>query len=561
MKGSITAQQACKQPSALDVKAAEMLEARQLIEDLKVDYERLGIEAGFQSVQVVLATPHFAVDFGYLQHRITTTSAYLQDAVLELLRPTHLQPPTISKASSSPQIETQAEDLERVSLVNSQHHRRSSKAESSGQKKSILKRSSRGKRDIHEVDSRRNERITQASMNRKEVSIPEETSHQQDTKAASRHRKPHEEEPKQVSEDEGGSQMSESQSCGSRQQELRAAEERPKFDAFLETRVTNPAVILRDNMLLDDSILPTCLTALSETEVAVGTASGCLMITDLRSSRWIDLGVGGPIISLKALGRRVLCCIDSSVDNLCLVDIDKPDASVFLKGHSRGVADGTWFDAERRLVTVGKDGKVIMWRCQPLAIMKILKVSNLPLNSVTSLPTGGTIVTGGDDTSIRVFAVTLEALVAQRSISDSAAITRVDGFYQNTKFVASANIQGQVKIWDVTTGDCLKVVATGGLVQSILKITSQSGCADQTEIKLLIFVKGHDRPLIANVNEEEKLQPTGLSPVPLCGSGQIGRLVEIFTCDPITGFSFLAITETDIEGRSLDRYKFLPNHP
>lgn len=223
-------------------------------------------------------------------------------------------------------------------------------------------------------------------------------------------------------------------------------------DVFLNNRISNPGIWLVESYPLNQSVVPTCLTAISLTEIVIGTSSGLLIVTDLYSSRSIKVA-DCPVICLKARGRLLAACFDSPAHNLCLLDIDYPDDLMYLQGHSRAVSDVAWSEGGNHFLTVGKDGKLNLWNWDPLSLTKSLKVSNLPLNSVACLAKGSIVAVGGDDGCIKVFSIIENQLQYRNTLQDTSAITKLDSFYQNTKFVASSNLLGELKIWDLTSGE------------------------------------------------------------------------------------------------------------
>lgn len=442
-----------------------------MIEELKQSYNQLDLENQYKMIEEMLATKDFAVDKPFLEERISQTSFYLQQAIEELMKP-KLKPQEVPRRTETHNLVlTSSSDLsgglKTPQGVDKQIHF----PQSSGKKPSILK-ASKVAAEMPEPD--RGEKIAEKKVGNKQSEIAvrnhemEEYCEKQEvyrlrqkeklacvqqeviTHKSGKGLEPLEE----VLEEVTRSVKSHSASEGGLSTPGCALNlERPSLDVFLNCQIPKPALLSMNSLCLGNSVTPTCAAFISDSDLVVGTAGSGILVTDFNVKCWIKLPNPSPIIAMKSLGRLVACCIDSPTDNLCLIDVEHSDDMMFLKGHSRGVTDVSWTDNAKHFVSVGKDGKLVFWKWDPLSQLKTLKVSNLPLNSVTSLYKSKLIVTGGDDSTIKVFSISGDTISFRSSIQDSAAITKVDSFYQNTKFVVSTNILGEIKIWDVTTGE------------------------------------------------------------------------------------------------------------
>lgn len=98
----------------------------------------------------------------------------------------------------------------------------------------------------------------------------------------------------------------------------------------------------------------------------------------------------------------------------------------------------------------------------------------------------------------------------------------------------------------------------GGRIDAFLKLTCQSGQADETEIQLLAFQQGSTRPVLASVNDTEgKKTINNGAEVKLHSKVVAFNKVEVFQSEPMIGFKFLALTDNDGKP-ALDLYNFLP---
>jgi WD40 repeat protein len=456
----------------LDNKANEYMTAKAMIEDLKHKYSDIGLETQYALIQEMLVTKDFAVDKPFLEERIAQTSFYLQQAIEELMKPkvrplnsTPInKPPVLSShhAEAPVQITTpQGVDKKihfptssnkKSSILKVPKHKDAPISDRSYQQQDTeipkIQKESAKRSSMEEYKSQKG--INQNRQNEKQASIQ----HEMELLNLYQKSISNKESLPEVREEDLRSIKSSSASENGRKTPDNIIRlQKPALDVFLNGKIRNPAVLSMKFLDLGMDIVPTCVAFISDSDVVVGTAGSGILISDFGVKCWIKLPNSAPIIGMKSLGRLVACCLDSPTDNLCLIDVEHSDDMMFLKGHSRGVTDVTWTSSAEHFVSVGKDGKLVFWKWDPLTQLKSLKVSNLPLNSVTSLAKSKLIVTGGDDSTIKVFCISGDSIAYRNSIQDTAPVTKVDSFYQNTKFVSSTNLLGEVKIWDISTGE------------------------------------------------------------------------------------------------------------
>lgn len=440
-----------------------------MIDEVKETYASMQLDAAYQQIRDLLAKENCALDRKFLRERITETGKFLSEAIQELTRQKKAAYPSPSARARAVSVETPAFTPESLSTPkNDQQATLGFDRQSSSKKPSILKagKYASAKQQRHEEAEGSNKRKSRmqvfldADLKQREDytfdSYDEDSGPRQAKTTALDPGSASDREPVEKRREQPVGAQPLSKSAANDQQVAKQVrppyEPKPTTDVFLNNCIANPGLWLVESFPLGPAIVPTCLTSLSLTEIVVGTSSGLLIVTDLKSSRRLQVA-DGPIVGLKARGRLLAVCVDSPAHNLCLLDLDFPDDVMFLQGHSRAVADVAWSDGGRSFLSAGKDGKLNLWNWDPLSLLKSLKVSNLPLNAVACLAKSDLVAVGGDEGCIKVFAVGGGNLQYRNTLQDSAAITKLDSFYQNTKFVASANLLGELKVWDLSSGE------------------------------------------------------------------------------------------------------------
>lgn len=447
----------------LDTKAHNYLEVKSLLEDLKQKYHSLGLENQDHELKKIISTDFYAVDKPFLQERISQTSHYLQEAIQELMKSktsspvAPLHPPLLSPAQTPESLITpKYDEMKNINFEKT----------SSSKKPSILKpgkfSSSNPKNQYESNDKEKYDKCDinpiKVSVTAKPQSRLQKNSDVKDLEDYAFESYDSDTTPKitkvQVVEPEAKKPKEAKMPARKEPKEVQRTKLEPRaaLDIFLNNHIANPGLWAVSSLPLGKDLVPSCLTVVSPSEVVVGTASGTLLVSDLNYTRRIKIS-NDPIISIKSLGHLVACCFDSAANNLCIVDIDFPDDLMFMQGHSRAVTDVAWSDGGSHFISVGKDGKLNFWNWDPLSLAKSIKISNLPLNSVACLAKSNLVAVGGDDGCIKVFSISEGSLFYKTTLQDNAAVLKLDSFYQNTKFVASTNLLGELKIWDLSSAE------------------------------------------------------------------------------------------------------------
>lgn len=103
-------------------------------------------------------------------------------------------------------------------------------------------------------------------------------------------------------------------------------------------------------------------------------------------------------------------------------------------------------------------------------------------------------------------------------------------------------------------------ISSGTSVEAILKITTQPYGSDKTDIRFLIFKKNNPKPVLANMNEQNKLENIRVVPVQISSRFRSSNKVVIQKSDPFIGFSFIALTESTDQRSAIEKFNFLPNY-
>jgi WD40 repeat protein len=420
----------------------------------------LELEKQYGDLEQILMKDYYAIDKPFLKERIAQTSKYLSEAIQELTRPktTALTKPA-SNAKSTSIIQAMPTPDSEITPKNNTGKTINFDKASSSRKPSILKSSKYGSARRPSLESRnvnirlqldpevRDQDYVFDSCDEDSVQRESKVKIAEPPKLVKKQLEIQEPTQKQVVNNHGAVDPKKTAAVSKP-----VYEPRPVTDVFLNNRISKPAVWLTESLILGSDITPTCLAVLSATEVVVGTSGGLLIVSDFKTTRRIKIS-DSPVIGLKTRGRLVAVCLDSAAHNLCLVDVEYPEDTMFMQGHSRPVSDVAWSEYGDQFVSVGKDGKLNLWKWDPLTLLKTVKVSNLPLNSVTCLAKSDLVAVGGEEATIKVFSIAQGDLQYKNTLQDSSSIVKLDSFYQNTKFVASANLLGELKIWDVTSGE------------------------------------------------------------------------------------------------------------
>ena len=423
----------------LDKRALECIETKIMIDNLKKVYNELKFPAQFELIEEMLATKELAINKPFLEERISQTSLHLQKAIENLMKP-ELKIQKIKLETQTSIFKSYSDTLDEVSSPKSTDQlilitpkpytipsilKGSRNNERQNSDRSLRK--SEEKRKIKFIEPERNTPQSNPSQSQPDPPPPPTSSN------PPTHTTP------VIRPDDRCTRQAD-------------VTHRPQTDVDIATHISAPAVVSMDRLWLADGVVAMCVAVVSDCDVVVGTEKNGILLTDFRSKRWIKLPNEAGVVGVKSWGRMVVCCLDSPTDNLWLVDLENSDDMMMLKGHSKGVTDVAWTDNAKHLVSVGKDGKLVFWSWNPLSQIKRLKVSNLPINSVTILTNSNLVVTGGDDATIKIFCITGDSITYKNSIQDTVAVTKVDSFYQNTKLVVSKNLLGEIKSWDILSG-------------------------------------------------------------------------------------------------------------
>ena len=205
------------------------------------------------------------------------------------------------------------------------------------------------------------------------------------------------------------------------------------------------------------------------------------------------------------------------------------------------VTDIQWLSHDK-FVSVGRDGSIGYWSTVKNVQPKYYSCSKSAINGCTVINKGQTLVVGGDDCSLNVYRHSGNSeLQVEKVIKDSAPITMVDSFYNNIKFILSCNSVGDIKIWDVQTSECLKVInAKRSQIVGLLKVLCFTTTPD---IFLLGFHRGEAQASYLRVDDGSSSVPTILNgrPLHMNPSSFAKEVCQITRVSPKEGFDYTVL--------------------
>ena len=227
------------------------------------------------------------------------------------------------------------------------------------------------------------------------------------------------------------------------------AEPHPIHDLSIVTKVSAPKLKLSATKFFRlSNSTPTCIMNIGESSLMIGYSSGEVGITDMESQEVMKIG-NSPVRVIRLIGKHAICGFEGSESNLLGFELGTNKPIHYSSGHKQTVSDVTVLEESNKFISVGNDGLLCYWEPRNTKPLKIMCISNLALVSITNLNSGELIVTGGDDSVLRLFSQANGTLVFMSEIKDKAPIIKVESFYQNSKFILSANIAGEINVWDI----------------------------------------------------------------------------------------------------------------
>jgi len=213
-----------------------------------------------------------------------------------------------------------------------------------------------------------------------------------------------------------------------------------------------------------------CISVVDRTRMVVGTTQGTILGLSMANNgraaiSWTTLYKGNAAINaLRSRHDLVLAAFaTSSSPNLILLDLKSKASnsspsqlfaaqSTNLYHPSTSVSD-IYFIGDEKFISVGQNGSLALWRVdKPTQPLSTLQVSSSPLLCCCVTHKGQFVLTGGEDSTIRVFHVEGDSIQQTRSLVDSDAILSLYSMYNNPRFCASVSRSGAVKVWDVENG-------------------------------------------------------------------------------------------------------------
>ncbi len=133
-----------------------------------------------------------------------------------------------------------------------------------------------------------------------------------------------------------------------------------------------------------------------------------------------------------------------------------------LRGHEGPVRSLAYSPDGKFLATVGDDLSVRLWDTKNYTTRDVLNGHGARLSSVVFSPSSQRLATGSNDATARIWEV--RSGVLQATLSDVANVNAV-AFAPDGALVATANENGQIKLWNPVTSEC--VLTSHGAVDQL----------------------------------------------------------------------------------------------
>ncbi len=229
-------------------------------------------------------------------------------------------------------------------------------------------------------------------------------------------------------------------------------------------RVANPQLNHIKNINLSHlGGVPVTLKSLDDRNLAIGCADGALKVMDTTSSVVAkQFKFNSPVRVIETVDddghsrfeMGVLVGLGAPDNAIALIDLADNDAGAVerFRGHS-GEISGIINLGDGQFVSCGFDGNVIRWNMENPANFISVRAHASKVNSIATLNNNSTLVSGGDDSMIRVYSALPGELQLRGSMHEVAPVSMVSSFHGNSRFVVSCLVNGSIRIWNVESGE------------------------------------------------------------------------------------------------------------
>lgn len=236
-----------------------------------------------------------------------------------------------------------------------------------------------------------------------------------------------------------------------------------KDESQLNYKISNPKFShLKNIHLATAGGIPTAIRSFDNRNLVVGCADGALKIIDTVPSSVVkQYKFSSKVRVIEAvsddgktgLEMGALIGLGQPDNAIVLLDLAKSESALNkFRVHTDEVT-GIVFLGNGDFLSCSFDGTVAYWNMGNQVPLNRIQAHQGKINSMASLNNNTTLVTGGDDMTVQVFAVRRGEIALKKTIKETSPVTLVNTFHGNSKFAFSCHLNGSIKIWNVDTGE------------------------------------------------------------------------------------------------------------
>lgn len=221
----------------------------------------------------------------------------------------------------------------------------------------------------------------------------------------------------------------------------------------------DPQLSLQKNFSLGKYVgRPTTIRSIDDRNLVIGFEDGTMKVLDILDSNVArQFKLSSKIVCVEPLElaagynpSMTVLCGTGSPEN-CIIKIDlrlKELEAIKYRGHKDEISGISVLSAGD-FVSCGHDGCVILWNNASNEPLKVIKAHEGKVNSMCTLNSNQTIVTGSSDCSMKIFHLKNKELVLVNTLVEKRPVETVCSFYGNCKFAFSCLQGGTIRIWNV----------------------------------------------------------------------------------------------------------------